>query len=160
MVGVAAMAIGRAADRALVTYALGSCVGVSAFDPVARVGGMLHFLLPGPAGGTADAPADPFTFASTAIPALLAALGAAGAERHRLVVCAAGGAQMLAGPDGSRLGLRNGAMLREILAAHAVPLAAEDLGGTAARSMILDLPTGAVTIRTGPGERLLWPAAP
>lgn len=157
VVGVAAMAMGWQPGSHLVTYALGSCIGVAAFDPVARVGAILHFMLPGPPGASADA-VDPFLYATTGIPAMFEVLGAAGAQQQRLVVCAAGGAAIVADAGVVMIGQRNGAMLRQILRQQGLELAAADLGGRLARTMTLDVTTGVVVVRAGGAERILWAA--
>ncbi len=156
VVGVADMAVGRVEQGQLATFALGSCIGLSAYDPVAQVGGLLHFMLPQPAPRTAPPESQPCLYATTGIAALLAALDGAGAKRSRLVVCAAGGAEILADAGGFAIGRRNRAMLRERLRAHGVALAAEDTGGNLARTMVLHLDTGVVRIRTRSREIRLW----
>ena len=158
VIGVGAMAIGRKRGGHLVTYALGSCVGVSAYDPITRVGGILHFMLPSRPAASAGTDSDPFLYATTGIPAMFDVLAAAGAQKQRLVVCAAGGAEILVDAGAFRIGQRNRDIVRKILAKAAIAIAAEDLGGKAARTMTLDLSTGVVKIRTGGTERVLWAA--
>jgi len=74
----------------------GSCVAITAFDPVAKVGAMLHVVLPQNNNG------DPRStkFADSGLPVMLEELSRAGAERRRLIVKLAGGAQTLALPGG------------------------------------------------------------
>ncbi len=76
----------------LVTYALGSCIAVALYDPVAKAGGLLHYMLPESAIDAAKAAANPFMFADTGIPRLIEVLRAAGGEPKRMVVRLAGGA--------------------------------------------------------------------
>lgn len=156
LVGVADAVVADAADGLLVTYALGSCVGVTAWDPVVRVGGLLHFLLPQPGEDADRSTLQPNTFATTGLPLLFRRLGERGAQQARLVVCAAGGAEILDGAAGLAIGARNRTALRKILWRMGVPLAGEAMGGDEARSLSLDLSTGAVCVRTRLEQRELW----
>ena len=156
VVGVGDLAVGTAADGQLVTYALGSCVGLSAFDPVARIGGLLHFMLPQPAPQGDPKAMKACVYATTGIPLLLRRLGEAGAASKRLVVCAAGGAEILEGTAGTAIGHRNHTMLRKVLWKLGVKLAAEDVGGNVARTMTVDLSSGEVHVRTRDTDSVLW----
>lgn len=158
VVGVADCAVGRDGQGRLMTYALGSCIGITAFDPVSRVGGLLHYMLPQPGEGLVGAPEKPCVYASTGVPLLLERLEQAGAQRSRLVVCAAGGAEMLEPGSGAGLsiGRKNHAILRKALWKFGVALVAEDVGGKSPRNLSLDLRTGAVTVRRDGSESTLW----
>ncbi len=156
VVGVADMAIAREADGRIVTYALGSCIGVSAWDPVTKVGGLLHYMLPQPVELSDPKTLKPLMYCSTGIPLLLRRLASAGCQQHRLVVCAAGGAEILEGAASLAIGKRNRAMLRKVLWKLGVTLVAEDTGGGIARTMALDLGKGEVHVRSREHEGLLW----
>ena len=159
-VGAAEMAVARADQGPLVAYALGSCVGVSVHDPVARVGGMLHFLLPRQPEGRASRRADACAFAATGLPMLFARLLAAGARLSRCVACAAGGAEMLENPAAAALGSigsRNCRAVTEVCAAAGVALAATATGGPVARTLRLCVATGEVLVRSQLGLAVLWP---
>lgn len=140
----------------LVTYALGSCIAVTAHDPVSRVGGMLHFMLPESAIDAEKARQNPWMFADTAIPLLFHNLCALGAARRRLVVCAAGGAQVMDDRGLFNIGKRNALALRKLLWKSGVMLHDEDLGGTESRSVRLEIGSGRCWLRTaGFAERAL-----
>ncbi|MCB9879647.1 MAG: chemotaxis protein CheD [Planctomycetes bacterium] len=156
VVGVADMKTGGAADRQLVTYALGSCIGLTAYDPVARVGGLLHFMLPQPSARSEIEQLKQFMYATTGIPMLLRRLQERGALQARLVMCAAGGAEILEGAASMAIGKRNRTMLRKVLWKMNLSLAAEDTGGSLARTMTLDLATGAVGVRARSSNSVLW----
>lgn len=151
LVRIAEMAVVTSQSGAITTHALGSCIGLSVFDPVARVGGMLHFMLPSPATETSASRIDvgPHAYGSTAVPALFRAAYALGADKERLIVCAAGGADRLGGENGLRIGARNWAMLRKLLWKNGINVAAHEVGGDDSRNMTLDLSTGAVDIVSG-----------
>lgn len=154
-VGMGEMAVSREADVILAAYGLGSCVGVAAWDPVARVGGLAHILLPSSAARQATNAAG--KFADTALPALLRSVTRHGAERSRLIVKVAGGAQVLAlgGPNSAlAIGEKNVAAVRQAIRQHELSLAAEDVGGNSGRTMLLYLENGRVTVQViGRGPR-------
>jgi chemotaxis protein CheD len=149
------VAIGEAvvdsASGTLVAFGLGSCVGLVAWDPVTRVGGLAHFMLP--SGTRAGHPAK---YVDSGLPWFLTALSHAGASPRRLLFKAAGGAAMFAGVSGSlEVGRRNVSAVREALACAGLRLTAEDLGGAVGRSIELDLSTGQLSIRTIHGTSVL-----
>lgn len=156
VVGVADMAVARECQGQLVTYALGSCIGLSAFDPVAKVGGLLHFMLPQPTEHSDPRELKPYMYATTGIPLLFRKLAEAGARKDRLVVCAAGGAEILNDAGVFAIGKRNRTILRKIFWKDGTILAAEDTGGGLARTMVLCLSNGEVRIRTRDDDGLLW----
>lgn len=155
--GLGEMAASRDPEDVLVCYGLGSCMGVALVDPVARVGGMAHVVLP--SSELARGALQPGRFADTAIPALVDSVLELGANRGRLVAKIAGGARVLnAIAPGSRLdiGIRNVEAVRQVLAAARIPLAAEDTGGNYGRTVQLLVATGQVRVSTvGRGEKVL-----
>ena len=92
IVGVADMKISASADDLLITYALGSCLGITIYDPISAVGGMLHVMLPLSTIDPAKASANPYMFVDTGVPRLFIDCYKAGARKERLVVKVAGGA--------------------------------------------------------------------
>jgi chemotaxis protein CheD len=131
----------------LVTYSLGSCIGVTMFDPLTRVGGMLHFQLPSSSLDDAKARANPHMFADSGTAELLRRLEAMGACKKRLKVKLAGGAAMLNDNAMFSIGRRNHAAIRKVLWQHGLLLDGEDVGGTSPRNMYLNIADGAVTTR-------------
>ena len=138
----------------LTTYALGSCIGLTLYDPVANVGGMLHFMLPEASLSSAKAQQNPFMFADTGIPAIFHWAYRLGAEKRRMVIRAAGGAQVM-DPDGVfNIGKRNHLAMRKILWKAGVMLDAEEVGGTSSRTIRLEVSTGRLWMRgAGSGEQ-------
>jgi chemotaxis protein CheD len=157
-VGIADLVLTAQRDATLITYALGSCIGVTVYDPVAKVGGMLHLMLPQSSLNPVKAAKSPCMFADTGIPLLFTKAYELGARKERLVVCAAGGAEILADEGHFKIGSRNRTMLRKLFWKNSVLLAAEDTGGTHSRTMTLRLSDGAVSVRNKNEERNLWPA--
>ena len=84
MIGIGEFAITTQPDAEIVTHALGSCVAVCLWDPVTKVAGMLHFLLPESKLNAERAARQPGTFADTGIPLLFQAAYKAGAVKARL----------------------------------------------------------------------------
>ena len=95
VVGVADLAVTADREATLITHALGSCIGVTVYDPIAGVGGMLHFMLPNSKLGRDKADMNPAMFADTGIPLLFKECYRLGAAKHRIMVCAAGAAEVI-----------------------------------------------------------------
>ena len=150
IVGMADMRASASPDDRLVTYALGSCVGVAAYDPMVRVGGLLHVVLPSSDLDGERARTNPALCVDTGVPELLRACCELGAARRRLVVTVAGGAAAVAPgePDQFRIGQRNLEEVRAVLHAHGVLPTTADVGGHGlSRTMSLALADGTVTVR-------------
>ncbi len=142
-------------DDVLVTYSLGSCIGVCLYDPTLHVGGMLHYQLPTSTMEPARAQAKPFMFADTGMKLLVDKLLSMGANKKRMQIRLAGGATMATGPQGFDIGKRNYLAIRKILWSNGMIIDAEDVGGNSARSLYLDMADGTVTIRCNGQEKCL-----
>ncbi len=139
----------------LVTYSLGSCIGVCLYDPAVHVGGMLHYQLPSSKMDDQRARSKPLMFADTGMDLLLNKLVSMGANKKRMNVKIAGGAAMATGPQGFDIGKRNYLAIRKILWSNGMFINAEDVGGDTARNLYMDLADGAVTVRSSGLERCL-----
>lgn len=156
VVGIADMRLSTSADDELVTYALGSCLGISLFDPVSRVGGLLHVMLPDSGIDEARAEDNPSVFVDTGVPQLFKRCYAAGAAKERLQVVVAGGAYTGAGEaDHFQIGQRNVTMLRRLLWKNGVLIHKQDVGGREARTMSLSMQSGQVRLKRGPNVHIL-----
>jgi len=153
IVGVADLRVVRAEKSmvTLITYALGSCIGLVAYDAVAHVGGLLHYMLPDSTLDSAKGASNPAMFADLGIPLLLQKCCDLGAEKKRLMLYAAGGAEALGVPNTFEIGKRNQLALRKLLWKAGVLLRSESLGGTLSRTIRLEVGTGRIGIRTGGG---------
>ncbi len=136
----------------LVTYSLGSCIGVAIWDPITHVGGMLHYMLPDSSIAPEKAEKNPAMFADTGLPLLFKSAYKLGAEKKRLVVKAAGGSQLLDDSGTFNIGKRNYLILRKIFWKNGVMINGEHIGGSISRTLRLNLQTGIVTVRTKEGE--------
>ncbi len=158
VIGIADCQISKEPDSILVTHALGSCIAVLIYDPVARVGGLLHYMLPESNIDQVKAKSQPFMFADTGIPALFHAAYAKGGEKKRMTVTVIGGAQVLDSGGVFNIGKRNYLACRKILWSAGVMIHAEEVGGNLSRTVRLDVASGKAYWR-GPadGERELVP---
>jgi len=133
----------------LVTYGLGSCVGIALFDPVARMGGLAHTLLPTPVRDRENVPKSS-KFTCWAVELMVEELVNCGCATERLVAKLAGGASMF---ESQYRSARGGIGERNVLAAKAalegsgIPLVAEDTGEDYGRSLEFNTATGIITVR-------------
>jgi chemotaxis protein CheD len=148
VVGVAELAVTNQQAAVLSTYALGSCIGIVAYDSLARVAGLLHLMLPDSSISPEKAAKQPAMFADTGIPALFNALVGVRAQRSRIRLYVAGGASVLSGPDSFQIGERNAAAVRRTLAVYGCSIIGSETGGFINRTLHLDLATGQLTIKT------------
>lgn len=147
VIGIGDCQISDDRDGSLVTYALGSCIAVIIHDPVAGVGGLLHFQLPESSLDPSKAERNPYLFADTGIPLLFRTAYQRGADKKRLAVTVAGGAQMI-DPNGTfSIGKRNCLAMKKILWKAGVLIQAEHLGGAVSRTVRLEMKTGQVLLR-------------
>ena len=107
VVGIADSRVSADPGVTLVTYSLGSCIGLSIWDPQVRVGGLLHYMLPDSALSLEKAKANPDMFANTGIPNLFRSAFKLGAVKKRLIVKIAGGSQLLDDNGTFNIGKRN-----------------------------------------------------
>lgn len=150
VVGIADMKISADTNDTLITYALGSCLGISIYDPVAGVGGLLHIMLPTSTIDAEKAAANPQMFVDTGVPKLFLECYKMGAKKERLVVKVAGGACAAGSEEDDyfQIGKRNFTMLRKLLWKNGVLLQSHDVGGSSSRTMTLDMATGEVNIKS------------
>lgn len=152
IVGISDIKISNAPNDVIITYALGSCIGISVYDPVARVGGLLHYMLPDSTLDEKKAKDNPAMFADTGIPSLFKACYSLGAEKRRMIVKAAGGASILDDTNFFRIGQKNIMAMRKIFWKNNVMIASEDIGANHNRTVRLDMATGKTFVRTSGGE--------
>jgi len=147
VVGVAELAVTNQTAAVLSTYALGSCIGIVAYDSLARAAGLLHLMLPDSTISPEKAARQPAMFADTGIPALFNSLVGVRAQRSRTTLFVAGGASVLSGPDSFQIGERNAAVVRRTLAVYGCRIAGYEVGGLVNRTLHLNVGTGELTIK-------------
>ena len=144
-IGIGDLKVCKAPD-VLVTYALGSCVGVCLHDAAVGIGGLSHVMLPESSG--VNAASTPMRFADTAIPMLIRQMESMGASRVRMKAKIAGGATMFAtASDKFNIGDRNLAAVKNVLMANLIPIIAEDTGLDNGRTQLFYPETGIMEIR-------------
>lgn len=145
-VGIADMKMARG-EGVLITYALGSCIGLCFHDPRLRLGALLHIMLP---LNMEAGRKTPLKYADTGIRETLKQMEARGASRSRITVKIAGGAKMfeVAGGNLGNIGQRNVESVHAILKQENIRLLAEDVGGNVARTLLFDVVSGQGCIRS------------
>lgn len=146
-VGMADLKIASSPDS-LTTLGLGSCIGLTLYDPVAKIGGLVHYMLPDSTklkNNTNIA-----KFGDTGIKELYRLVLEQGASKRRLVAKIAGGAKMFEVSGLSNVGHvgeRNAEAAKEVLKELGIPLVAEDTGLNFGRTVVLDCETGEFVIK-------------
>ena len=147
VVGVGDLAVSNNAQVILSTYALGSCVGILAYDPATKVGGILHLMLPDSTIAPEKGARQPAMFADTGLPHFFHALSGLKGDRSRMRLFVAGGASVIAGNDPFRIGERNALATMDYLHKHGYRVNQTDLGGAINRTLHLEMSTGQVTLK-------------
>ncbi|MDH3365897.1 MAG: chemotaxis protein CheD [Thermoplasmata archaeon] len=145
LIGIAQYAVARTPGK-LCCLGLGSCVAVFLYDPTAKIGGVVHILLPkAPNGHSSDA-----KYADTGIRLLLDQLASKGADRRRIRAKLIGGARMFKELDltMSDIGKENIAECRRTLTELGIRVVAEEVEGDRGRSAYFSMEDGMATIRT------------
>ncbi len=131
----------------LITYALGSCIGLCFQDPALHLGALLHVMLP---MNMETGRKNPLKYADTGIRETVRQMTAQGALKSRITVKIAGGAKMFEVSGGSlgNIGQRNIESVHTILKQEGLRLIAEDVGGKVARTLLFDVASGQGCIRS------------
>jgi chemotaxis protein CheD len=154
VVDIADMKIATGNDNGdeITTYALGSCIGVAIYDPVTRIGGMLHYMLPEASLNIEKARENPYMFADTGIPMLFRNAYQQGAVRSRLLIKLAGGANVMDSSNFFNIGKRNYLAARKLLFKNNLLITSEMVGGVSGKTMKMRLSDGRVEIKLPGGE--------
>ncbi len=147
IIGISDFKISGDVEDVLITYALGSCIAVVVYDPMVKVGGLLHFMLPDSKLHLNKAKASPGMFADTGIPLLFKSCYGLGAQKKHIIVKVVGGASILDNSNYFRIGQKNITALRKIFWKNKVLIDGEDTGGTHNRTVSLDISTGKVVVK-------------
>jgi len=147
VVGIGDCQLSQDPQATIITYALGSCIAIAVYDPVTKVGGLLHYLLPDSTIDAEKAQRNPFMFADTGIPELFHRAYRMGANKQRLIVTVAGGAQVMSS-EYFNIGKRNQLAAKKILWRAGVLVRHEETGGESSRTVRMELATGQIFLRT------------
>lgn len=147
-IGIAEMKVTKSPDK-IVTLGLGSCIGLVLYDPISKIGGMVHIMLP-TAKSSMNA-SNKLKFADTAILELIRVMTAAGAVRSQLIAKLAGGAHMFQSAykdDIMNVGNQNIEMCHKVLQNQSISIRSEDTGGKSGRSLEFCCESSQLQVRT------------
>ena len=152
VVGVSDVKVSDNEHETIITYALGSCLGIVVYDPIAKVGGLLHAMLPLSKADPEKAKLKPAMYIDTGLAILLKGVYNLGAKKSNLVLTVAGGASMKknSSDDYFKIGKRNFTTLRKLLWKNGFMISSQDIGGTKSRTMTLRISDGQVLINKKP----------
>lgn len=148
VVDIADMRISDNPGETLVTYSLGSCLGVTLYDPQLQIGGMIHCMLPLSKVDREKAKIRPYMFVDTGMQTMLAKLYEAGLRKSRAVVNVAGGGKVLDSQGVFKIGERNFTVLRKVLWKNGLLMNVQEVGGNKSRTISLDIATGRFSIKS------------
>lgn len=148
VVGIADAACVKDSGVLIVTHSLGSCLGVSIFDPKAGVGGLLHALLPLASQHPEKTLESPYACVDAGFARLCSEYEKLGGRKERMILKVAGGGSMIMGDgvDHFEIGKRNMGVLRKTLWSMGILIAASHVGGSRPTTMVLDMANGQTRI--------------
>ena len=146
-IGISEYKLSTDVNDTLITYSLGSCLGVTLYDPVSMVGGLIHCQLPLSSLDEQKAQLMPAMFVSSGIPKIFENMYDRGAVKNRIILKAAGCSNIM-DPNGRfNIGERNLILLKKLTWKNKILIAAQDVGGNVARTMSLVINTGKTYIK-------------
>jgi len=148
IVGVSDMKVSNDPSSDIITYSLGSCIGLVVFDPVVKVGGILHYMLPESSLDREKAERNPYMFADSGIPLLFKESYKYNAVKKRMKISVFGGSQILDQKGFFNIGKRNYMALKKLLFKNNVLINYEDVGGNVNRTVRLEIKTGDIFVKT------------
>ena len=154
-IGVGDMKVSNDPNATLVTYSLGSCLGIMVYDPQAKVGGLLHAMLPEAKDEKNSGKFNPYKYIDSGVPLLFKETYKYGAKKNRMRVTVAGGSQILDHSGYFNIGKRNLAALRKIFWKNGVMVDNEHVEGTVARTVRLKIDNGETTVSIGRGKEII-----
>lgn len=137
----------HAARDGAITTVLGSCVSTCLWDPITRIGGMNHFMLPGDTASPDSPWAASARFGVYAMEVLINDMIRLGADRRRMVAKVFGGAQLLAGFDRLDVGAKNSEFVLEFLRVEGIRVVAQDLLDVCPRKVHFFVDSGKVQVK-------------
>jgi chemotaxis protein CheD len=157
VVGISEYAVSSDPDDTLITYSLGSCVGLVLHDPVAGIGGLLHAMMPVSTADPGKAAMTPAMYVDTGAAHMLQEMFDRGATRPNLSAWVVGAANQLDSDNLFRIGARNHAIVRKVLWKNGILIADEETGGSISRTVTLEVGDGRAFVKSSGGVRELRP---
>ena len=142
------MAVSNNTSQVISTYALGSCIGVIAYDPIAEVGGILHFMLPDSTLSSEKAQSRPTMFCDVGMNACLSEFESMRSKLVNMKIMIAGGASVIGKSDFFKIGSRNQEAIHAYLGKVNLKAQIQDLGGLNNRTVHLNMKDGTVKMKT------------
>jgi chemotaxis protein CheD len=151
-VGVGDLAVSNKAGEEIVTFSLGSCVGVVIWDRSVHVAGLLHVMLPESKLNPERAQKQPAVFADTGLPLLFKSAYRLGAKKNRMRVILVGGSQVMDTAGHFNIGKRNYTAVRKMFWRNNVLVDTEDVGGNVNRTIGVEVASGKVWMKVNGRE--------
>ncbi len=159
-VGIGEYAISENPADTLVTYALGPCLGVVAYDPVRSIAGLVHCQLPLSLDDPEQAKLRPARYVDSGVSLMLDQMQKRGSQLNSISICVAGGAQVTSSEGVFKIAQRNHTVFRKLMWKNGLVVAAEDVGGDRPRTMSIEVGTGSVNLVKDRVKELLFQPAP
>ena len=159
VIGIAELEVSDNPDDLLITYSLGSCLGVVLYDKAKHVGGLLHAMLPESRLeklSRSSVAFNPYKYVDTGVPRLFKKVYNLGASKRNLVLSVFGGAQVFDRKDYFNIGKRNYISLRKISWQEGVLIKNEHVGGRVHRTVKLDIQTGNIYLDVNKEEIITY----
>ena len=154
-VGIADLNVAKEPDI-IVTYALGSCIGICLYDPQTKIAGLAHIMLPLSTEAMENTKNNHRRYADTGIAELIHKMAAQGAMQSRLVAKIAGGAQMFkTNSSVFNIGERNTVAVKKILASYKIHIVAEEIGANYGRTVYFHPENGIMEVRAATRPTLM-----
>ena len=159
IVGIGELAVTSDATDSLITYALGPCLGVVAYDFVRSIAGLVHCQLPLSLEDQEQAARNPARYVDTGVTHLIEKMQSLGAKLESISICVAGGAQVMGAESVFKIAQRNHTVFRKLMWKNGLLISAEDIGGSRPRTMSVELATGEVVIVKDQARNVLFEAS-
>jgi chemotaxis protein CheD len=154
VVGISDMKVSKNPKEHLITFSLGSCIGIAIWDHVARVGGVLHYMLPDSRLDKERARSNPYMFGDSGIPMLFKMAYRLGATKQNMTVRVVGGSQLMDSAGIFNIGQRNYEIAKLLFAKNSITPAKVDVGGSVNRTLSVDVATGQVVLKVSGAEEI------
>lgn len=154
VVEIAAIRVSKNPEDILVTYALGSCLGIALYDPGKRVAGLGHFMLPDSRIENGSVNYNPLKYVNSGVPLLFKEMYRAGAERQNIRNAIIGGAKIMDDNEFFNIGRKNITALRKLFWRNNVLIQKQHVGGSINRTVRLNVATGTVSVKLSTGETI------
>jgi len=163
VVKIADMLVSQNSRDILVTYSLGSCLGVVIYDYELKIGGMLHAMLPSsdleklPEGsGTVN----PYKYVDTGLNALLNRFSKRGSQKKHLSINVFGGSKIFDREDYFNIGKRNYVAFRKAIWQRGIFIDNEHVGGVNHRTVKLNISSGKIKVDINKQNVIIYKLTP